>query len=288
MDFNLFGNYKISSGDYLFVFQNIINKRFQIDAGSSIKWNGDPYEAVLDISARYKLKANLGSLGVQSSDSSRSIPVECVIKITDELSNPGFNFSVDLPTLSEFEKSPYLSAINQNLNNNFITLLLVNSFYGSGGSGITTGSMGGAGLLGKTASEVLSNQLSNWLSQISKNVDIGINYRQGANLSQEEVQVALSTQLFNDRVTIESNLGVNTNQNAANTKSSNQIVGDLNIEIKINNALRFKVFNKTNDYDVLQYISPYTQGIGIFYRKEFDNLKGIIRKKKNKEKTPKN
>jgi hypothetical protein len=281
-DFSLYGDYVITSGDYLFTFQNIINKRFNIDQGGTIKWNGDPYDAILDITARYKLKANLGNLGVLSSDSNRNMPVECIINIHNVLSNPEFDFEIDFPTMTDFEKGPYLSVINQNLNNNFITLLIMNSFYGSG-SGIAGNTLGGASLLGKSASEVLSNQLTNWLSQISKKVDIGINYRPGQNLSQEEVAVALSTQLFNDKVLIESNLGVSTGQNTS-SQNSNQIVGDVNVEIKLNNTLRFKVFNRTNEFDALQYISPYTQGLGIVYRREFNNWKDLFKKHQKKVK----
>ena len=281
----MYGNYTISSGDYLFTFQNIINKRFIIDNGGTIKWNGDPYNAELDITARYKLKANLGSLGISSSDSNRSVAVECIIKIKDILSHPSYDFEVDLPTLTDFEKEPYISSINQNLNNNFISLLIINSFVNSG-SGIGQSTLSNATFLGKSASEVLSNQLTNWLSQISKNIDIGVNYRPGDNISQEEVEVALSTQLFKDRVNIESNLGVNTGQNT-NSKNSNQIIGDVNIEITINKALKFKVFNRTNQYDVLQFTSPYTQGIGITYRKEFYNRKDLFRKKNKTERKQK-
>ncbi len=271
----LFGDYVISSGDYLFTFQNIINKRFIIDEGGTIKWNGDPYNADLDITARYKLKANLGSLGVSIGDSNRTVSVECIIKIKDILSSPNYTFEVDFPALTDFEKGPYVSAINQNINNNFLSLLVINSFVNSG-SGVAQSGLSNATFLGKSASEVLSNQLSNWLSQISKSIDIGVNYRPGDNISQEEVEVALSTQLFNERVNIESNLGVNTGYSS--NKNSNQIIGDVNIEVKITKALKFRVFNRTNQYDVLQFVAPYTQGLGITYRKEF-----APRKKKTKE-----
>ncbi|HOH85068.1 MAG TPA: translocation/assembly module TamB domain-containing protein, partial [Bacteroidales bacterium] len=136
--------------------------------------------------------------------------------------------------------------INENLNNNFISLLVINSFVNPN-TGIGSATSAGVSLLGKSASEVLSNQLSNWLSQISKNVNIGINYRPGDNISQEEVAVALSTQLFNDRVTVSSNLGVATGQTATGeNKNSNQIVGDVDIEVKISKALKLKVYNHTN------------------------------------------
>jgi hypothetical protein len=279
-DFLLYGDYMLTSGDYLFSFRNILNKKFTIDQGSSIKWNGNPYDAYMDITAHYDLKASLGPLGYQSSDSNRNVPVSCIIKISNTLSNPEYTFLVDFPSMTEFEKVHYLQTINQNLDNNFISLLVMNSFYGSG-SGIVGGSFANAGT--KSVSELLSNQINNWLSKAVTDINIGVNYRQGASLSQEEFEVMLSKGFFNDKVIVESNVGVNTGQTVANNKNTNQIVGDVNVEIKLTDDLRFKVFNKTNHYDILQYISPYTQGIGILYRKEFNSLKELFQKKNKKK-----
>jgi len=281
-DMNMFGVYVLTSGDYLFTFQNIINKRFLIDPGSTVKWNGDPYDAELDIRARYTLRANLAGLGVDTN--TRYVNVDCIIDMSNVLSNPEFSFEVDIPSMQDYEKVPYLAAINENLNNNFISLLVINSFVNPN-TGIGSATTAGVSLLGKSASEVLSNQLSNWLSQISKNVNIGINYRPGDNISQEEVAVALSTQLFNDRVSISSNLGVATGQTTTGeNKNSNQIVGDVDIEVKISKALKLKVFNHTNQYSILQYTAPYTQGIGIVYRKQFNTYRDLFLKNKEKKK----
>jgi len=282
---SIFGDYVLTSGDYLFTFQNIINKRFIIEPGSTIKWNGDPYNAEMDIRAKYKLRANLAGLGVDTT--TRYVPVECIINMTNVLANPEYTFEVDLPSLQDYEKIPYLAAINENVNNNFISLLVINSFVNPN-AGIAPAATAGTAL-GKSASEVLSNQLSNWLSQISKNVNIGINYRPGDNISEEEVAVALSTQLFNDRVSISSNVGVATGQNLnnSNNKNTNQIVGDVDIEVKINKALKMKFYNHTNQNNILQYTAPYTQGIGILYRKEFNTYRDLfLNKKKAKTVNP--
>lgn len=279
-DFLLYGDYMLTSGDYLFSFRNILNKKFTIDQGSSIKWNGNPYDASMDITAHYDLKASLGPLGYLSSDSNRSVPVSCIIKISNKLSNPEYSFVVDFPSMTDFEKVPYLQAINQNLDNNFISLLLMNRFYGNG-SGIMGGSLADAGT--KSLSELLSNQINNWLSKAVTDINIGLNYRQGASLTQEEIEVVLSKAFFNDKVIVESNVGVNTGQTVANNKNTNQIIGDVNIEIKITKDLKFKIFNKTNHYDILQYVSPYTQGLGILYRKEFNSLQELFQKKNKKK-----
>ena len=93
--------------------------------------------------------------------------------------------------------------------------------------------------MGVTTTEMLSNQLSNWLSQISNDFDIGFTYRPGNEVSTQEVEVALSTQFFNDRMLVDGNVS-NTN-NTSNQNTSN-IVGDVNVEYKITEKFRLSSF----------------------------------------------
>jgi len=276
------GDYNVKSGDYLFTFENVLNKRFVIDEGGTIRFSGDPYNADLDLKAIYHLKASVSSLGFESTKG--SIPVDCIIYMTGQLSNPTFTFEIDLPTLNDFDKSTYMSVIEQNLNYNFLTLLVVNSFYNPGIAlgGNNSQTAGNIGLLGKTSSEVLSNQMSNWLSQISKDVDIGVNYRPGDQITQQEVELALSTQLFNERVRVESNVGVGGGLANSQTGNSSNIVGDVNVEVKLTDETRLHVFNKSNQQDYFIQEAPYTQGVGVFYRKEFNTFKELFQRKKKK------
>jgi len=133
--------------------------------------------------------------------------------------------------------------------------------------------------LGISSFQMLSNQISNLLSQISQDFDIGINYRPGDAISAQELELALSTQLFDQRVTIDGNLGVVGMQNA--NKTSN-VVGDINVEVMLtrDGKLRLRAFNRSNTTELLTVSAPYTQGIGLFYRKDFNNLAELFRKKR--------
>ena len=98
----LAGNYTIERGDYLFTLQNVINKRFSIEQGGSLVWSGDPYTAIIDINAVYKLKASLYDLLVNSYEDiyqNQRIPVECKIILTENLSNPEIDFQIVFPTV---------------------------------------------------------------------------------------------------------------------------------------------------------------------------------------------
>jgi len=124
--------------------------------------------------------------------------------------------------------------------------------------------------------------LSIWASQISDVIDVGVKYRAADAFSEEELELALSTRLFNDRVSVDGNVGVSGSNNNQNTSN---LVGDFNVEAKISQdgRFRFKAFNKTINSSILNnYNSPYTQGIGFFYREEFDTVGELFRRYMNK------
>ncbi|MDD5570506.1 MAG: translocation/assembly module TamB [Bacteroidales bacterium] len=292
-DFNMYGNYIIEEGDYLFTLQNLINKKFHIEKGGTLKWNGDPYDAEINIEAIYKVRTTLSVLE-QTFDSTKRnerVPVECKIFMKDKLFNPTISFDVGFPTLTDDESDKYKAIIQPDMNYQIISLLALNSFVtpsnmrGKFSENQASGTKYGVGAKANS-SELLSNQLNNWLSQISKDFDIGVNYRPGDQLNNDEVQVALSTQIFNDRVSVDGNFGVAGNKD----KNASNIVGDVNIEAKLTEegGLRVKAFNKTNSSnDIIYKNAPYTQGIGLFYRKEFDTLREMLKRKKEKKKKPK-
>jgi hypothetical protein len=143
--------------------------------------------------------------------------------------------------------------------------------------------------LGSSYLNVISNQLSGWLSQISKDFDIGLNYKPGDKITSNELEVALSTQLFDDRVIIEGNLGMISN--SSSSQAASNIVGDVDVSFKITDdgRWRLKAFNhsntsSTNNITSYDNYAPYTQGVGISFRKEFDKLSEIFRSKKSKQK----
>ena len=158
-------------------------------------------------------------------------------------------------------------------------------------------SVSSGAVLSTNAMEMLTNQLSNWLSQLSDDFDVGLNYTQGGAGTSDELEVALSTQLFNNRVSINTNVGVGgvSETSQAEQSSANKIVGDVEIEVKLNKKGSFKgkVFNRTNKRSEFSNDQTlYTQGVGVLYRKEFNTFgelltniwESITFKKKRKDK----
>ena len=291
--FNIYGDYVIEDGEYVFSLQNIINKRFRIEQGSTVRWAGDLNDADVDLRAAYRLRTPLYDLlageGIDDFNADiyrRRIPVETILILEEKLFNPAISFEILIPGGDENTRELIERVVTteQEMNRQVFSLLVLNRFMPATTDQYNTALGYG---VGSTSSELLSNQLSNWLSQISSDFEIGVNYRPGDELSSQEVELALSTQLFDDRVLIDGNFGYAGNETATGqaTQSASQIIGDVNIEVKITpeGKFRVKAFNRSNTFDIINTSSPYTQGIGLFYRKEFDDFGDLFRRQRRPE-----
>lgn len=283
-DFTLNGDYVVQTGQFVFAFENLLKKRFELMDGGRISWTGDPYDAEIDVKGVYRVKASLAGLGLDSTSSLRNrVNVDCIIHLSKQLFNPDIRFSFKLPGIdTQLEQTVFsvLDTTNDALmTQQMISLLVLGSFSYSAVDNFS---------LGSSSFDMLSSQLSGWLSQISKDFDIGVHYRPGDKLSNEELEVALSTQLFNDRVSIDGNFGVINNRNT--TQNASNIVGDFDISVKItpDGKLQLKVFNHSNINNIVRSTdfdkySPYTQGVGISYSQEFDKFGDLIRRRKKQK-----
>ncbi len=281
-NFSMFGEYVIEQGNYLFTLQDLINKKFDIEKGSSIVWTGDPYDAVINIDAMYRLKkVNIYDLTLLEDDMEKKVPVNCHLMMTNTLANPNLKFRVVFPYSNQVEQlQEQLNNLpEEDINKQVIYLLLMNRFFPLDPNGIDkSNDKISASSVSTNASELLSNQLSHWLSQISNDFDIGFKYRPGDQITTEEYELALSTQMFNNRVSVTTNLGVGGNQNINNTnQNSSNFAGDVLVEAKIskNGKLRAKAYTRSNK-DLMYIASPYTQGVGISYREDFDNFNNLL------------
>ena len=79
----------------------------------------------------------------------------------------------------------------------------------------------------------------------------------------------MSGQLFDDRLVINGNLGVS---DRGSNAGANTVVGDVDVEWKFTEELRLRGFNHSNDQDLTKPANSYTQGVGIVFRRNFDNL----------------
>ena len=279
--FEMYGDYTLTEGSYLFTLQNIINKKFIIESGSMIQWTGEPVDARLDINAVYKLKTSLQPLlntVTASSDddqsgsriSDRSVKVDCKINIGGRLSNPQLDFSVVVPVTDIETQAAVASVLNtqEAQAQQFISLVALGTFSNSGSANIGASSGVATGL------EMLTNQLTNWFS--TDDYRIILNYRAGSEMTGDEVDFGFSTNLINNRllVEVEGNYIID-NKQAVNNNVSN-FMGEAHVTWLIDKSgnLRLKAFTQTIDrFDENQGLQE--TGIGISYKEDFNNFKDL-------------
>ena len=270
--FDITGDYDITKGNYKFVAYGIVNRDFEIQDGSSIKFNGDIFDSVLDIDAMYKTKASIGTLIGDSTSVANRRTVECKIKITDKMLNPRLQFGIEIPELDPTVKSRVESALSteDKVQKQFLSLLISNSFLPDEQSGIVNNST----MLYSNVSEVMASQLNNILEKLNIPVDLGLNYQPNSK-GNDVFDVAVSTQMFNNRVVVNGSVG--NKQYTENTQTD--VVGDLDIEIKLNKsgAFRLNLFSHSADSYTNYLDNSQRNGVGLTYQTEFSSFKQFVK-----------
>lgn len=295
-DFKMHGSYEIEKGDYMFTIQSVISRKFDINSGSTVRWTGNPSNAFINIQAQYGLNASLSD--IVEDPNLRSTPVRCMLGLTGTINQPVIKFDIDLPNSDEDVRSMLKSVINteEAVNRNVASLLALGHFYTMDKykmSSVTTTELSSVGF------STLSSQLSSWISKMSRDINIGLNYKpttmttDGTSAS-SEFDVALSTQLFNDRLMLNGNFGYRDDVDDASNISNSIIDFDLEYKLSKSGRFRTKAFNHSNNSYFKQ--AANTQGIGVVYHEDFDtfsglmksywqSIKGVFKKKEEEEKT---
>jgi hypothetical protein len=277
----LYGTYIIDNGYYLFTMQNLFRKEFKIDQGSTISWTGDPFKAQVNIRALYPLTVSLKDLaGNQVSNNMRStVPVNCVLKLTDNLMKPTIKFDIDLPQSDEGVKQLVKNIVNTDemMNRQILYLLVFNKFYTPDYMRTNTTNTNfatneGLSLLTSTASA----QINSWLSQMVNNVTVGLDYQQSNQTSSNEYQ-AQAQILYqpNNRLIVNGNFGYRID-NLSN--STNRFIGDVDLEYLLTESgkLRFKAYNHTVDRYYLGS-AKLSQGLGFVYKEDFATVDDLLK-----------
>ena len=276
--FSIFGKYTLTNGTFDLTYADILTRKFKLENGSTLTWNGDPMEGTVAIRA------------VQTAKVSASLPnspnntfsVNNIIKLNGNLLKPDFSFSFDLPDVDEYTKSSIYSLVDTSNREEMIKQMVNILFLGRiisqentiGSSAINSGIV-------YSISELLSYQINRVLSEVFSNVNMHIIYQPGTEgENRGQYGAELKTSWLNNRLTLATNLGI---IEANESEAGNHVLGDVLIEYKLNKdgSLKVRGFNITNQQDyLLLYNAPYSQGIGLAYSKDFDRL--FVRKKKNK------
>lgn len=288
-DVELYGTVELDQGNYLFTLQTVIRKEFKINAGSTLSWAGDPFQSQVNINGYYPLTASLTDL-IESEElkqiTTRStVPVHCLLHLTENLMSPTIKFDIDLPASDESVKSRVKNIINTDemMNRQILYLMLFHKFFTPDNMRTTAvGINEGISFAVASASAQINNYLQNILN--SNVFSVGFDW-QKTDVESDEVKAQILIQP-NNRLVINGNIGYR-NDNI----SENKFIGDFDLEYKLieSGRLRFTAYNHTIDRAQLREAKT-TQGVGLIYREDFNTIpemfvyywgvvKGLFKKK---------
>jgi len=309
-DFNVFGDYEVFDGEYLFTAWGIVAKPFKVRKGGNITWTGDPVNANINIEADYEdlrvptniflqeyLVTGNDDLRLQSRKRTR---VDLTLDLTGTLYKPIVNFDIKFPELQGELRSfadAKLRSLKENsvdLNEQVAGLIIFRSFLPSNrfGNVITTGSaVVETGY--NTLSEFVSNQLSYLLSSILQEaltdngfvsgIDFEIGISRNASLLNnansnnnnyfpDEIEVHFKPRFQNDK------WGIDYGTSFVNARNSsfgitNYVIHDVALEYFLteDKRLKLRAYGKW-DKDEVQFQNEQKYGLGLNYRKEFGSL----------------
>lgn len=293
-DFYMFGTYKVNTGQYTFTF-DLYQKKFLFKEGGTITFYGDPLDARLNLIAYNRNQASpdplLESVAFTSASSGTSssvnqkITVDSEIYLKGNLFSPEITFGLTFPYLqteagnSTGSLSPIINRIKADkdeVSRQVFSLLVLKRFLTPTFAQSTAGinNPGGAAL-SSAGSDLLSAQLSNWLSKIDPNWKVNFDIKNQTVTLPAQYIVSLNAKL-NKRWTIDGSY------------SNYSTLPNVNVEYKVTKLgnVRIKAYSRSafNLVNTASISTPITtNGVGIVYTKDFNVFRWFKKKKKSKK-----
>jgi hypothetical protein len=306
----LTGRLDVTEGQYQLSLYDLAERKFDIAPGSFLSWTGDPYNAQLNVSAIYRVRAVAADLIANQLDANSEIsnlsrnrlPFEVYLNVTDQLLKPTIGFDIRVPegttspvaepVRAKLEELRQPSNVNE-LNKQVFALLALNRFVADNPLKSTAGpgSFVGNQLRG-SASQVLTDQLNNLTGEYlaGLGLELGVDSYTavtgtGAQQNRTDLNVAVRRQLLNDRLSVR--LGTDVplaggsgggTQATQGVGAASQFAGDVSIEYNIlpDGRLRLRAF-RNNAYEDIdgQFIRT---GTALIFQRDYNSVQELFQK----------
>ena len=269
--FQIFGDFLVLSGYYNYNLGKIINKKFKLVKDGSLLWNGDPLKAEINIQAVYD-GINVNPSTLLDNPINQSIPVEVKVNLTGALEKPDLDFDISFPKVNSTLNNELKDRLRDKDKRQFQALSLLTT--GSFRSKIALDSQDAFELVSDGVANVLNDIFSDEDNKVKLGLDLDIGKNTPDYETDSRVGVTLSTRI-SENILINGKVGV-----PVGGVSQSTIAGDFEVEVLLNEdrTLSLKFFNRENSIQNFGEQIGYTQGLGLSYNIEFDNLKELLAK----------
>lgn len=306
---NLTGTYTVEAGSYNLAYATV-KRTFLFRKGSTITWTGDPTSADINLTAVYVanvppidlVEQQLGgdNTSTNATQYKQKLPFNVDLNLKNQLLKPDISFDIVLPD-SSYEVSPnVVQTVNDRLaqvrqdpnemNKQVLGVLVLGHFIGDNPLQSEGGSTGINGAIRNSVSSLLSDQLNKLAGnliagvQLSFNLTSGADYSTGVQQNRTDLNVGLSKQFLNDRVTV--TVGNNFNLEGQNQpgQKTTDIAGNLSVNYKLTQDGRYIIRAYRKDEFIVVEGQVVETGVGFSLTYEYNRFKELFAKKSKEDK----
>ena len=284
--FNMFGEVEVDEGDYKFTAMNLFTKKFTLKPGGKISWTGDPIAGQMNIVGAYNVRTTVADIVAGATNDEREslkqqrIPVECLLYVKGSLLNPDIKFDMNISDVSGSLPGNTVSELQNTLrvwrNENdlmtqqVISLMLFGRFTPTNVQNSTGPTNLSAGV-NNTLSGFVSAQATNFIQQLIPGLDVNVDYHTGNESVRGRTIVSASKRILDNRLEIQASIDpINTYQNFLTQYNFTRL-----------GNLKAKAFSRAQ-LDPIYNRNINTNGVGLYYRKEFDSFSNLFSPKNKK------
>jgi hypothetical protein len=291
------GRYEILDGSYQLSFGQFIRREFAIAKGSSLTWFGSVTEANVDITAIYTVKTSALDLvqdqlvGLSQEERNKYkqvLRIQVYLTMDGKLLAPNIHFRLDMPPEgrgvlggSIYAKLNEINGQESELNKQVFALLVLGRFLSSNPLA-SAGDGGLTGLARSSVSQILSEQLNRLSEKVIPGVGLNVgvesyqDYSTGTAEGRTQLQLALTKQLFDERVTVQVGGNADLEGPRSQQNALNNFAGDIKVAYKMTEDGRWllQVFRQNTNGGAIEGDLVET-GVGIVFTIDYDRLFGF-------------
>ena len=309
------GVYQLSEGSYDLSYQ-FIKKRFDLVDGSTITFSGNPMEAQTDITAQYEIETSATELLSNEISSgsadlgtayNKKIPFEVILKIKGPVSKPELSFDIKVKDNADGVNTTLGITIENKLaqyrtdasemNKQVFALLILGRFIGDRSSDFFASGGGSSAneIAKESVSKFLAEAVNNIAADLIKGVDVNLdlkNYEADAvanTAARTDLNVALSKQLLNDRLTV--TVGKSFTVDGADpvaktqTNSNEDFLPDISTTYKLSKDGKYAIkAYRRNQYEEILDGYYIETGVAFSFTMNYDKFKEVLEKGREKGK----
>ncbi|PKP52962.1 MAG: hypothetical protein CVT92_06255 [Bacteroidetes bacterium HGW-Bacteroidetes-1] len=309
---SLTGAYNLNDGSYIVTLESIVKRKFDIDPGSTLIWNGDPLDADISINAIYTVRASpidlvkdqIATLSEADQNTYKQrYPFLVYLKLRGAIMKPEISFDIQL---RPEDKGIFGGAVNAKLNmlnedpsalNKQVFALLVLGRFIQENPLQSEANMGASSVVRSTVGKFLSSELNKLSAKFVPGVELNFDvqsyddYESGQAEGRTQVDIGAKKQLFNDRLSVQVGGVVDVEGERAKQNSASNITTDVTVEYKLTEDGRYRLKGFShNQYEGAIEGQLVETGIGVMYVRNFNRWKQFFRaprKKRDSSKTEK-